>query len=443
MRSAVVSKNKHLLFLIFSFLILFAGYTVNLWKVSTDLFYGFDRAAEGLVIGRLIKSDHDGVFSAGGLTGLVYEPSDKPMDSIIAKAQTLQHVTYIEKNPMPEGYRAYKSQNGAHGILYSVLQIVLPFNNTIKLQIFRFINAGLTAFVFVLFLGWVRRNFGLASGVTCLLFLALSPLVNNFTHSLWWPFWSFYVPLLGLLLLLEKLHKSSKPIFAQSVLWIVYVTVFIKCFFSGFEFITSVLLMIFCPIIYYSYLERKKLTEFIAFCFKSGLCALAGVLTSMLILIVQIKDVLGSFEAGAMFIIESYTKRSSQEVFLSDHGIVTTPTLGATLMNYLNGNAFELGFLPENFPAISYWVLLALIVIASCVLFATTRNFAENIKRSDVALILTTAFSVLCPLSWYIIFKQHAAEHPHLDYIVWYMPFLLFGFVLVGRAISVFITIKK
>lgn len=40
--------------------------------------------------------------------------------------------------------------------------------------------------------------------------------------------------------------------------------------------------------------------------------------------------------------------------------------------------------------------------------------------------------SITAPLSWFIIFKGHSYLHTHMNPIVWYMPFMLLGFVLTG-----------
>jgi hypothetical protein len=47
-------------------------------------------------------------------------------------------------------------------------------------------------------------------------------------------------------------------------------------------------------------------------------------------------------------------------------------------------------------------------------------------------LIVATWYSILAPLSWLVVFRQHATEHFALDQIVWVMPFVLYGAALVG-----------
>jgi hypothetical protein len=58
-----------------------------------------------------------------------------------------------------------------------------------------------------------------------------------------------------------------------------------------------------------------------------------------------------------------------------------------------------------------------------------------DLYPKTLALLYTTWFSILPPLSWLIIFKAHAYIHGQLDYIIWQMPFVLFGFALCGMTI--------
>ncbi|HMD88204.1 MAG TPA: hypothetical protein VKF38_03490, partial [Anaerolineaceae bacterium] len=94
-------------------------------------------------------------------------------------------------------------------------------------------------------------------------------------------------------------------------------------------------------------------------------------------------------------------------------------------------------FLPASNPFVSkviykikYWYLIFLFAIGSVFLyFSRKRTFYK--ERVNLVLVCTTWFSILAPLSWYIIYKSHAYLHI-MDTIVWQMPFTLFGFAVCG-----------
>ena len=60
-------------------------------------------------------------------------------------------------------------------------------------------------------------------------------------------------------------------------------------------------------------------------------------------------------------------------------------------------------------------------------------------RRQNIALIWTTWFSILAPLSWYVIFKAHSYIHTHMSFLLWQMPFMFFGFAVFGAAVMAWI----
>ena len=58
---------------------------------------------------------------------------------------------------------------------------------------------------------------------------------------------------------------------------------------------------------------------------------------------------------------------------------------------------------------------------------------AGVLKQLHKELIILTWVAMLGPFSWFMIFKDHSIHHTHMDYIVWYMPFMLYAPVLWGR----------
>jgi len=54
-------------------------------------------------------------------------------------------------------------------------------------------------------------------------------------------------------------------------------------------------------------------------------------------------------------------------------------------------------------------------------------------------LVVTTAFSALAPLSWFVLAKGHSYIHRHMNYVLWHMPFTLIGFVMCGFFVSLMV----
>ena len=152
-------NKKQLLFLVVVFLALFLSYSFNFWSVSTDMFYTYERSPEGLVIGKMARSQQEGIFAYGGLTGrnrVVLENGNAEEEAQMT--HSAQHDFYLTKKKLPPKYDLYKSQSGGQAILYSVVQEIVPGDNPFKLKVVRGLNAALTALCFMLLIGWVYRN---------------------------------------------------------------------------------------------------------------------------------------------------------------------------------------------------------------------------------------------------------------------------------------------
>lgn len=414
-------KNKQNILLGIFFILFSISYTTNIFRITeSDLFHGFERQPEGLVVGRLVRASQDGVFSYGGLTGINYDSQTSRSTEQYAMDLAAQHDLYITEANIPDSFQAYKSQSGGQGIILSIIQKILPIDNAKKLMVFRGINALLVALVFILFAGWVYRNFGFIASLCTLILIFFSSWLNTYAHNLWWVLWNFYLPFLTMLLVLERRHHSPEKMSEWKILAWLFLAVFIKCFFTGFEFITTTLAAAICPIVYYFYIERKTFVQFLLFAVKAGICMIVAVLAQMTILITQIKFLEGSFSDGINHIIMSFTKRT-EAVEVSHLDV---------LKMYLQNDTFSLGFLPNTIQFyFGSFILIALTI--GIVLFIKEKN-----DRKTCALLLTSLFSILAPLSWFIVFKQHSYEHPHMDYIVWYLPFMLYTFSLTGVAVE-------
>lgn len=424
------------LFLAISFIILVLGFSCNFWRVSrADQFKHFDDYSESLSTGRMARSAADGVFSYGALPGVNYDTTQYGADTtdILFMTYADQERIFVE-NDIPDGFDLYMSQSGGQLFMFSVINNALPFDHSINFHIIHTLNAILSAICFTLFLGWAYRNFGWLSALITLLLITLSPWITMYGYSLWWAVWTMYIPFVVSLLVLER--NEHIPMKTAKVILYLSLGVFAKCVFDGFEFITTSLVAMIAPVVYYSFLKKEKLTSFIFFSAKVTLASIFAVLLQMIMLVLQICSVKGTLRAGVEHIVHSYERRTQMgiEVASSDYNYLNL------FKKYIKGNAFELGFLPETTFRFYFVYLFAFIGGAALVVYCLAKGLNDVCRRKNIALLLTTVFSVLAPLSWLIIFKQHSANHPHLDYIVWYLPFLLYGFLVIGQSVTLLLS---
>jgi len=113
------------------------------------------------------------------------------------------------------------------------------------------------------------------------------------------------------------------------------------------------------------------------------------------------------------------------------------------VITYLRGTFFDVNnYLTTSSPFVSrflfeirYLYLIVLFLVMSIfVFYRRDNNISTKQRQRNLALIFATCFSILAPLSWYVIFKSHSFIHPHMNYILWQMPFTFFGFAVCGLA---------
>jgi len=323
----------------------------------------------------------------------------------------------------------YNSQTGGQAIIYASIGNILPISNKKKLQLFHLITSVLTALIFSLFLYWTKKEFGFYTSIAVLFLLVFSNWLTIFGRLMWWSLWAFYIPFLYLLFELGKENKehaiSLKKIFAIS-----FFTILLKCFFNGFEYITTTLLMTMIPFVYYGILNKWKINLWFKRIFVSGLATIFAILASFLILIYQISFVKGSMMEGFKHISYSFFKRTSgdAQLFPASYKASLESSIFSVLGAYCRDAAFDFKFFK-----LAFWELIIVFILFSILGFLLNKKLANFYAPNYKALIFTTWIAISAPLSWFVIFKAHSFVHTHMNFIVWYMPFGLLGFILIGK----------
>ena len=60
----------------------------------------------------------------------------------------------------------------------------------------------------------------------------------------------------------------------------------------------------------------------------------------------------------------------------------------------------------------------------------------EPDERKTFGLILVMIVSLLGPVSWLVLAKGHAVHHPHIDYVIFCLPFTMIGFASTAQIIK-------
>lgn len=412
--------NKTTIYYLTSFLILTAVFFTNLFEILNANFGEFQKDSESIVIGKLAVSQREGIFYESGLTGTY--------GSLLT---TNQYDIYINNKVVKkENYTSYLSQIGGQGIFFSFIDKLSPLSNDNNLKLFYLITAGLTSLIFTLFLKWVVQQFGFVTSIITLLLIISSYWIIIFSKNIWWSLWSFYLPFILILRYFEK-NRTSKISFINIGI-ISNLLIFIKCFFTGYEYITTTLIMFMMPIIFYSLSDNWSLLKFFKIAFSAAFGAIIGIIVSILVLLFQLSHLNSQKINGWNYLLETFTRRSydNPNKYLDPvYNQSMKSSVWEILKIYFNGNQFV--FKSHNFNlSISFFHCICVLIIATFFILLKYNS------KKYIALTITLWISILAPLSWFVIFKSHSYIHTHMNFIVWYMPFMLFGFVLIGNCVS-------
>lgn len=428
----------------FSILSLFLGFFINAWRVADpEWFDSHQRDSESLLIGRMVKSGQDGIFSGGGLLGygslnttpVVY--SDMPFSN--------QYLAYTDGLRFG-AYTTYNSQIGAQGVLFSILDRLIPLAPQEKLRLFYAMTSlcsavSLTAIVF-----WFYLEFGGIVALFVLISAVSSQWLVVLGRNLCWSVWAFYLPVAVVMHTL-RFKRGLTKIKHSTIGGIVFITVFIKCLFNGYEYITSTLVMIAVPFVYYGILSRWDLQRFLKGLFAVAFSSCIAILLSTLILCFQIASVKGSFLDGVNHVAYSFGKRTSgtPQNYPPEYAPGLKASTTGVLVTYLKGTFFNANnYLSTSSRFLSVYLfkvryislILCFMILSGLLYFLRNRRATEAEGRKPMALIAATWFSILAPLSWFIVFKAHSYVHAHINFILWQMPFVFFGFALCGLVVK-------
>ena len=452
---------KALLICSFSVIILFLGFFTNCWRVADQHWFdNHQRDMESFIIGRMVKSRQDSIFSSGGLTGQgsldaarvdhFDDPGSRQYaaqtnDFSTGAKQEIQYFAYT--NGLPFGtYTTYNSQIGGQGMFFGILDKLTTVSPQEKLRFFHALTSLFSAITLAAIILWFYLEFGLTVALLVLASAVFSQWLVVFGRNLWWSMWSFYVPVAVVMHYLgfKREAMNIKP-FTFGVM--VFITVFIKCLFTGYEYITTTLVMMIVPLVYYGVLKGWNFRKFLTGLFAAAFGSCLAILLTFVILCFQVASVKGSFRDGVNQIVYCFAKRTyaNPNDFPAEYTASLESGTIRVVARYLKGTFFDANnylscsnkFVSLYLLKVHYlYLILLFMTMSGALYFLRNRYVSEEEKRKHLALIIATWFSILAPLSWFIIFKAHSYIHTHMNFIVWQMPFVFFGFAVCGLVVK-------
>ncbi|OQK16038.1 hypothetical protein AU255_13060 [Methyloprofundus sedimenti] len=428
-------RNK--IFFLISIVILFISFQFNFLKsVPAGHFSSFQYDSESLVIGRLVESKINGVFSNNGQLGYASVDNLKYGDPDFFGGGKK---AFLNSN-IPFSYNKYNSQFGFQGVLFSVSDKILSiFDIPVEyhLKIFHAATSLFLVIILSSILYVFSIEFGLLPVAIALAGIACSDWLILFARNLYWVAGFWFFPMLIVLWVHYK-EKINNTFSWDLTVIMVFTAVFLKSL-SGYEYISTILLSMIVPIVYYALIMKWSWMRYIQRTLIIGVAGLCGFISAFCIHLWQLflgtKDITKAFELIYQRVtIRTFTDPSSLDTNSIDLASAKSDVI-TVLLTYLKGSSLYGHF--------SFLFLISVIAVASligiiCLIKCDSLQFD---KLKFKALLITTWVSILAPISWYVLAKGHSFVHVHMNYVLWYIPYIIYGFILVGYVVN--ITINK
>jgi hypothetical protein len=412
-------------------ILLTPGFYRNEWQTAgKKRFSEWRMNSSHMLVGRLAHSKQSGVFADSALLGTV--DGGWPTPPGIAEHQYDVYVNQLHY----DSFFAYRSAIGLQGILFSLFDKHTNYPENFNLKIFSGFTSVLSAMMMATLIMWFFLQFGFLSAIFAAGFILLSKWMTFFGGDIYWQLWAFYLPTVIVFYYCARKEPANQV--DLHLLSLIFVTVLIKILFNAFEFISTALLMIYTPLLYFAILQGWSYKKFFALSIKIGISAILATLTGLGILLIQLAGIMGGLTPAVEYVQSTLMRRTYGDVNLypvEAEGLQAS--ISSVIWIYISGRAFNLQFLQDtpwlsSFGNISYLSVFVVFIITSAIFLGLYFHKSKIFGRKPLALFCSMWFSAVSPLSWFILFKGHSYIHTHLNYIVWQMPFTIVGFAFLG-----------
>ena len=305
----------------------------------------------------------------------------------------------------------------------------------------------------------VHVKFGKLTMISVAMFVAISPWVVGFAGNTYWVTFTLFAPFV--------LSFCTYPYFKdKNKLWIFYglvwASLFIK-FLNGYEYASTLVFSVFVAIVFYE--MREHTTKLFALWREALLVFLVGVLaliSAISLNVIGLYGHAGDMKSAFSLVMSRADDRSSPDEY-KGYAISslkrTVPDVYAALDRVYNleqlkdgnGHTLKYAFISAlNYlmlPAVSIPVVMRepIGTMLQSVMFIGLMSYVclLYLKRaySDKTTVrqLTYAYwlSLLGAVSWLILMPGHSLVHAHINAIVFYVPYLLFCYIILGLSLQV------
>lgn len=359
-------------------------------------------------------------------------------------------------------FERYVSQYGAQLDFYRALGLAGADPRTLQ-----FLNASLLSLVAAalsflvarrMFAGWGAIGFGLV--------LALSPMLVMFSRSPYWVAWTWFLPLLAVLLLGTRVFSAR----GMAALFMASFVLLLFRFLCGYEYASTIVLAAAAPIVYLGASRGLKLRAIALPVLTLGAASIFAMLIAFVLhagkmgstwsegfdlirLVAEkrssqngsadrlenacrkenapdqqlcVANLQRSLEAPLPLVVAAYLSFRRTVPWLGGRDVLDNPDLEDARRAFrridLPGGLKQL-----NSAGLGSWMsILSLpasaLLVWSAIAWGMVSIWRQWPRTRPHALLLLV--SACAPLSWFVLMKGHSYAHMHLNFVLWCVPFL-------------------
>ncbi len=312
-------------------------------------------------------------------------------------------------------YVPYRSQIGLQGMIYQLVAKGLSGILSFQLIYQGFRLACLMLFVAIVFLIVIqlKKRYGMQFALVFGGVTLLSPWTQNFACNLYWVEFTWFIPLLLGLLILNVPEKK--------IIWYVlfYLSVLVKSM-CGYEYLSTILMsgVLFLLVEWFLHQERRKNI------FKQVVViAIISVLAFFTAYLIH-AYIYGGGNIGnglKMLQLDLVGRRTYGDAQYYDAGYADS--LNASILSVLNK---YIGF--GDVHSVPMFVLF----IATIAVLIYRKYKMHDQSKKDVCMFI---ISLLSTFSWLILAKGHSYMHTHMNFVLFYMGWAQISFYIIIKTV--------
>ncbi len=434
------AKNYHVIFL---FIVFFATMLINFQtnifaRVNSQWFEKYKESTDSLIMGRIVNWNLDKKENKS-LFMVQYIPNE-PSNLHIFTKQLMESENLISENDYKR-IEIYTGQTGLQATIFGIFSKYLPLSLETQYSIYALSTSILLSLTLTIFLYWLYLEFEIFPIIITWISILQNKWLTAAGGSTYWQYWSFFAGFV----LIAFFFKRQKIFDSRTKRKFIILIIAIETikFSMGFEYITSFLITTSLPIFYYSYIYKDPIKIFLKKIFTLFILSIGSFITSFLILVIKISyfykyenEWQNPLDLIKHRFIRTFGNKEIITLNERYHDITTKTILDIFKIYFIEGKP-----LIGNFRAIHFTILLVILLIV-IIIINQRKHIQNNIKKlNGVALI--TFLSILSPISWFVFAKGHSYLHPHFNYILFSMPFLILLPTLLAYTIKFIITKKE